>query len=50
MAFSPASSFAPAERITWRTVGSAVGIAAIASAIGRDEQGVGRLASRQAER
>ena len=33
MAFSPASSFAPAERITCRTVGSAVGIAAIASAI-----------------
>ena len=33
MAFSPASSLAPAERITCRTVGSAVGIAAIASAI-----------------
>ena len=33
MAFSPASSFAPAERITCRTVGSAVGIAAMASAI-----------------
>ena len=33
MAFSPASSFAPAERITCRTVGSAVGIAAMASAM-----------------
>ena len=33
IAFSPASSFAPAERITCRTVGSAVGIAAMASAI-----------------
>ena len=33
MAFSPASSLAPTERITWRTVGSAVGIAAIARAI-----------------
>ena len=33
MAFSPASSLAPPERITCRTVGSAVGIAAIANAI-----------------
>ena len=33
MAFSPASSLAPAERITWSTVGSAVGIAAMASAM-----------------
>jgi hypothetical protein len=33
MAFSPASSFAPADRITCSTVGSAVGIAAMASAI-----------------
>ena len=33
MAFSPASSLAPPDRITCRTVGSAVGIAAIASAI-----------------
>ena len=31
MAFWPASSLAPAERITWSTVGSAVGIAAMAS-------------------
>ena len=33
MAFSAASALAPAERITWRTVGSAVGMAAIARAI-----------------
>ena len=33
MAFWPASSLAPAERITCSTVGSAVGIAAMASAI-----------------
>ena len=33
MAFCAASSLAPAERITWRTVGSAVGMAAMARAI-----------------
>ena len=33
MAFSAASSLAPAERITWRTVGSAVGMAAMARAM-----------------
>ena len=32
MAFWPASSLAPADRITWSTVGSAVGMAAIARA------------------
>ena len=50
MAFSPASSFAPADRITCRTVGRAVGIAAMASAIAVMNRRVGRLAPRQAQR
>ena len=49
MAFCLASATAPSERITWTTVGSASGMAAIARAIGRDEEGLGRLAPREAQ-